>query len=151
MAQQGWGDDQWGDSYQNGAGAAAEPQQEEYQLQEQNAAAAEVAPPQQTAVNTATSFFRSEEMALCQLFLQSEAAYACVSELGELGLVQFRDLNPGVNAFQRKVVLSHFYKILERSRKLQSFSSSSTRFAGATRWSGSCGSWRRRSRRTTSR
>ena len=105
MAQQGWGDDQWGDSYQNGAGAAAEPQQEEYQLQEQNAAAAEnVAPPQQTAVNTATSFFRSEEMALCQLFLQSEAAYACVSELGELGLVQFRDLNPGVNAFQRKFV-----------------------------------------------
>ena len=100
MAQQGWGDDQWGDSYQNGAGAAAEPQQEEYQLQEQNAAAAEVAPPQQTAVNTTTSFFRSEEMALCQLFLQSEAAYACVSELGELGLVQFSDLNPGVNAFQ---------------------------------------------------
>ena len=91
MAQQGWGDDQWGDSYQNGAGAAAEPQQEEYQLQEQNAVAAEVAPPQQTAVNTATSFFRSEEMALCQLFLQSEAAYACVSELGELGLVQARD------------------------------------------------------------
>ncbi|ALC47658.1 Vha100-1 [Drosophila busckii] len=37
------------------------------------------------------SLFRSEEMALCQLFLQSEAAYACVSELGELGLVQFRD------------------------------------------------------------
>ncbi|EEC18461.1 vacuolar proton ATPase, putative [Ixodes scapularis] len=35
--------------------------------------------------------FRSEEMTLCQLFLQSEAAYACVSELGELGLVQFRD------------------------------------------------------------
>lgn len=32
-------------------------------------------------------------MALCQLFLQSEAAYACVSELGELGLVQFRDVS----------------------------------------------------------
>ena len=44
--------------------------------------------------------FRSEEMALCQLFLQSEAAYACVSELGELGLVQFRDLNPDTSAFQ---------------------------------------------------
>lgn len=39
------------------------------------------------------SLFRSEEMALCQLFLQSEAAYACVSELGELGLVQFRDVS----------------------------------------------------------
>ena len=48
--------------------------------------------------------FRSEEMTLCQLFLQSESAYACVSELGELGLVEFRDLNPDVNAFQRKFV-----------------------------------------------
>ena len=37
--------------------------------------------------------FRSEEMALCQLFLQSEAAYACISELGELGLAQFRDVS----------------------------------------------------------
>ena len=119
MAQQGWGDDQWGDSYQNGAGAA-DPQQEEYQLQEQNAAAvaAEVAPPQQTSVNTATSFFRSEEMALCQLFLQSEAAYACVSELGELGLVQFRDLNPGVNAFQRKFV-NEVRRCDEMERKLR--------------------------------
>ena len=39
------------------------------------------------------SLFRSEEMTLCQLFLQSEASYACVSELGELGLVQFRDVS----------------------------------------------------------
>lgn len=39
------------------------------------------------------SLFRSEEMTLCQLFLQSEAAYACVSELGELGFVQFRDVS----------------------------------------------------------
>lgn len=39
------------------------------------------------------SLFRSEEMTLCQLFLQSEAAYACVSELGELGVVQFRDVS----------------------------------------------------------
>ena len=39
------------------------------------------------------SLFRSEDMTLCQLFLQAEAAYACVSELGELGLVQFRDVS----------------------------------------------------------
>uniref|UniRef100_A0A8C4TVU4 V-type proton ATPase subunit a n=1 Tax=Falco tinnunculus TaxID=100819 RepID=A0A8C4TVU4_FALTI len=37
--------------------------------------------------------FRSEEMTLAQLFLQSEAAYCCVSELGELGKVQFRDVS----------------------------------------------------------
>merc|ERR1712018_214737 len=57
-----------------------------------------------TSTASAGSLFRSEEMALCQLFLQSEAAYACVSELGELGLVQFRDLNPDTSAFQRKFV-----------------------------------------------
>lgn len=39
------------------------------------------------------ALLRSEEMTLCQLFLQSEAAYTCVSELGELGLVQFRDVS----------------------------------------------------------
>uniref|UniRef100_A0A3Q0SBB6 V-type proton ATPase subunit a n=1 Tax=Amphilophus citrinellus TaxID=61819 RepID=A0A3Q0SBB6_AMPCI len=50
------------------------------------------------------SIFRSEEVCLVQLFLQSGSAYNCVSELGELGLVEFRDLNPSVNAFQRKFV-----------------------------------------------
>ncbi|KAI9578467.1 hypothetical protein GQX74_009041 [Glossina fuscipes] len=48
--------------------------------------------------------FRSEEMALCQMFIQPEAAYTSVSELGERGCVQFRDLNTEVNAFQRKFV-----------------------------------------------
>ena len=32
-------------------------------------------------------------MTLCQLFLQAEVAYTCVSELGKLGLVQFRDVS----------------------------------------------------------
>uniref|UniRef100_A0A672UQ42 V-type proton ATPase subunit a n=1 Tax=Strigops habroptila TaxID=2489341 RepID=A0A672UQ42_STRHB len=50
------------------------------------------------------SIFRSEEMNLMQLFMQVEAAYCCVAELGELGLVQFRDLNANVNSFQRKFV-----------------------------------------------
>uniref|UniRef100_A0A1A9WZJ6 V-type proton ATPase subunit a n=1 Tax=Glossina brevipalpis TaxID=37001 RepID=A0A1A9WZJ6_9MUSC len=48
--------------------------------------------------------FRSEEMALCQMFIQPEAAYTSVNELGERGCVQFRDLNAEVNAFQRKFV-----------------------------------------------
>uniref|UniRef100_A0A7N6BLR9 V-type proton ATPase subunit a n=1 Tax=Anabas testudineus TaxID=64144 RepID=A0A7N6BLR9_ANATE len=50
------------------------------------------------------SMLRGEEMCLAQLFLQSGSAYDCISELGELGLVEFRDLNPSVNAFQRKHV-----------------------------------------------
>ena len=40
-----------------------------------------------------SAYFRSEEMTLCQLFLQSEAAYTCICELGELGVVQFRDVS----------------------------------------------------------
>ncbi|KAK9410394.1 V-type proton ATPase subunit [Crotalus adamanteus] len=50
------------------------------------------------------TMFRSEEMCLAQLFLQSASSYACVSELGERGLVEFRDLNPHVSAFQRRFV-----------------------------------------------
>lgn len=64
------------------------------------------------------ALLRSEEMTLCQMFLQSEAAYACVSELGELGLVQFRDLNPDVNAFQRKFV-NEIRRCEEMERKLR--------------------------------
>ncbi|XP_025084481.1 V-type proton ATPase 116 kDa subunit a-like isoform X2 [Pomacea canaliculata] len=64
------------------------------------------------------SLLRSEEMTLCQVFLQSEAAYACVSELGELGLVQFRDLNPDVSAFQRKFV-NEIRRCEEMERKLR--------------------------------
>ncbi|XP_056672712.1 V-type proton ATPase 116 kDa subunit a 1 isoform X6 [Monodelphis domestica] len=62
--------------------------------------------------------FRSEEMTLAQLFLQSEAAYCCVSELGELGKVQFRDLNPSVNVFQRKFV-NEVRRCEEMDRKLR--------------------------------
>ncbi|XP_011178117.2 V-type proton ATPase 116 kDa subunit a 1 [Zeugodacus cucurbitae] len=48
--------------------------------------------------------FRSEKMALCQLFIQQEAGYSTISELGEIGCVQFRDLNVHVNSFQRHYV-----------------------------------------------
>uniref|UniRef100_A0A3Q3K9C8 V-type proton ATPase subunit a n=1 Tax=Monopterus albus TaxID=43700 RepID=A0A3Q3K9C8_MONAL len=48
--------------------------------------------------------FRSEEMCLAQLFLQSGSEYDCIRELGELGLVEFRDLNPSVSSFQRRFV-----------------------------------------------
>ncbi|KAL7636808.1 UNVERIFIED_CONTAM: hypothetical protein RMT77_012564 [Armadillidium vulgare] len=63
------------------------------------------------------SIFRSEKMALCQLYLSSEMAYNCVSELGEIGLVQFRDLNPDVNSFQKKFV-HEIRRCEEMERKL---------------------------------
>ncbi|KAI5610577.1 V-type proton ATPase 116 kDa subunit a, partial [Silurus asotus] len=62
--------------------------------------------------------FRSQEMTLAQLFLQSESAYCCVSELGEIGMVQFRDLNPDVNVFQRKFV-NEVRRCEEMDRKLR--------------------------------
>uniref|UniRef100_A0A915DEV4 V-type proton ATPase subunit a n=1 Tax=Ditylenchus dipsaci TaxID=166011 RepID=A0A915DEV4_9BILA len=65
-----------------------------------------------------SAIHRSEEMCLAQLFLQNEAAYACVAELGELGLVQFRDLNPDVSAFQRKYV-KEVRRCDEMERKLR--------------------------------
>ena len=39
------------------------------------------------------SLFRSEDMVLCQMYLQADAAYSCVSQLGELGIVQFKDVS----------------------------------------------------------
>lgn len=42
------------------------------------------------------SLFRSEEMQLSQMFLHTDIAYMCISELGELGLVQFRDVTSGL-------------------------------------------------------
>nr|XP_033334733.1 V-type proton ATPase 116 kDa subunit a [Megalopta genalis]XP_033334735.1 V-type proton ATPase 116 kDa subunit a [Megalopta genalis] len=62
--------------------------------------------------------FRSETMALCQLFIQPESAYQSVSELGETGTVQFRDLNGDVNYFQRKFV-SEVRRCDEMERKLR--------------------------------
>lgn len=47
-------------------------------------------PPSRRAMG---SMFRSEEVALVQLFLPTGAAYTCVSQLGELGLVEFRDVS----------------------------------------------------------
>lgn len=39
------------------------------------------------------SFFRSEEMSLCQVFVQAETLYETVAKLGDLGIVQFKDVS----------------------------------------------------------
>ncbi|KAK9298335.1 hypothetical protein QLX08_008333 [Tetragonisca angustula] len=64
------------------------------------------------------ALFKSEQMALCQLFIQPEAAYPSVSELGETGTVQFRDLNGDLNYFQRKFV-NEVRRCDEMERKLR--------------------------------
>ncbi|KAF9425142.1 H(+)-transporting V0 sector ATPase subunit a [Podila epigama] len=71
---------------------------------------------------TESTFFRSEEMSLIQLYIPAEVAQPTVSELGELGLVQFRDLNPDVNAFQRAFV-GEIRRFDEMERQLRFFTS----------------------------
>ena len=63
------------------------------------------------------SWFRPEPMSLCQLYLQTESAYSIVALLGELGICQFRDLNDGRNAFQRKFV-NELRRCVDMERKL---------------------------------
>lgn len=66
------------------------------------------------------SLFRSERMSLVQLFVPTEVAHDTVAELGELGNVQFNDLNPSVNPFQRSFV-GEIRRIDEMARRVRFF------------------------------
>ncbi|KAK0210190.1 V-type ATPase, V0 complex, 116kDa subunit family [Desarmillaria ectypa] len=68
------------------------------------------------------SLFRSEQMSLVQLFVPTEVAHDTVAELGELGNIQFKDLNPSVNPFQRSFV-GEIRRIDEMARRVRFFSS----------------------------
>jgi len=64
--------------------------------------------------------FRSEEMQLVQLFMSLEAARDTVDELGELGIIQFKDLNPDVSLIQRNFI-AEVKRCDEMERKLRFF------------------------------
>lgn len=65
------------------------------------------------------SVFRSEEMCLSQVFLQVEAAYCCVAELGELGLVQFKDVGAAFFGDKRwgwwQIALAQYFSLINET------------------------------------
>ncbi|CAF1863605.1 unnamed protein product [Brassica oleracea] len=63
---------------------------------------------------------RSEKMTLVQLIIPVESAHRCVTYLGELGLLQFRDLNADKSPFQRTFA-TQVKRCGEMSRKLRFF------------------------------
>lgn len=63
-------------------------------------------------------FLRSEKMSFVQLIIPVESAQRAISYLGELGLVQFKDLNDDKSPFQRTFV-NQVKRCGEMSRKLR--------------------------------
>ncbi|KAI0081435.1 V0/A0 complex, 116-kDa subunit of ATPase [Panus rudis PR-1116 ss-1] len=68
------------------------------------------------------TLFRSDQMSLVQLIVPTEVAHDTIAELGELGNVQFKDLNPDVNPFQRSFV-GEIRRIDEMARRVRFFAS----------------------------
>ncbi|XP_010271518.1 PREDICTED: V-type proton ATPase subunit a2-like [Nelumbo nucifera] len=74
--------------------------------------------------------FRSEPMQLVQLIIPIESAHLSISYLGELGLVQFKDLNAEKSPFQRTYA-TQIKRCGEMARKLRFFKEQMTK-AGLT-------------------
>eukprot|EP01023_Acetabularia_acetabulum_P007407 TRINITY_DN131_c1_g1_i3.p1 TRINITY_DN131_c1_g1~~TRINITY_DN131_c1_g1_i3.p1 ORF type:complete len:878 (+),score=198.42 TRINITY_DN131_c1_g1_i3:100-2733(+) len=70
--------------------------------------------------------WRSEPMQLVQLIIPAEAAHDTMYSLGELGLLQFRDMNPEKSAFQRTYA-NQVKRCEEMARKLRFFEDQVTR------------------------
>ncbi|CAL0321918.1 unnamed protein product [Lupinus luteus] len=63
---------------------------------------------------------RSEKMSFVQLIIPVESSHRAISYLGQLGLLQFRDLNADKSPFQRTFV-NQVKRCAEMSRKLRFF------------------------------
>lgn len=64
---------------------------------------------------------RSEKMCFVQLIIPAESSRVAVTYLGELGLLQFKDLNEDKSPFQR-IFVNQVKRCAEMSRKLRFFS-----------------------------
>ncbi|XP_045542056.1 V-type proton ATPase 116 kDa subunit a1 [Papilio machaon] len=65
-----------------------------------------------------TGMVRSEEMVLCDVYLQPEAAFDIVSRFGEMGCLQFLDANPDVKPYERNYV-AEVCRCAEMERRLR--------------------------------
>ncbi|KAL0852234.1 hypothetical protein ABMA28_000452 [Loxostege sticticalis] len=61
---------------------------------------------------------RSDLMTLCDVYLQPEAAFKTLDQLGEMGCVQFLDMNAEIPPFQKQYV-SELCRCAEMERKLR--------------------------------
>mmetsp|Transcript_3667 Transcript_3667/g.5419 ORF Transcript_3667/g.5419 Transcript_3667/m.5419 type:complete len:850 (+) Transcript_3667:23-2572(+) len=66
------------------------------------------------------SLWRSEDMILIEMTMQREAVHDTVEALGEAGIVQFNDVSPDLNAFERQYAKS-VKRCEELERKLRFF------------------------------
>jgi V-type H+-transporting ATPase subunit a len=64
------------------------------------------------------SWWRSEEMTYVSVIIGEDASHACIRELGQLGCVQFTDLNPDLTPFQRRYV-TYIKRCDEMERKIR--------------------------------
>eukprot|EP01105_Mastigella_eilhardi_P003265 TRINITY_DN1421_c0_g1_i3.p1 TRINITY_DN1421_c0_g1~~TRINITY_DN1421_c0_g1_i3.p1 ORF type:complete len:740 (+),score=228.44 TRINITY_DN1421_c0_g1_i3:93-2222(+) len=64
------------------------------------------------------TLWRSQPMQLIQLLVQRDSARDTMEELGNLGIIQFKDLNANVNSFQR-VFVNEVKRCEELERKLR--------------------------------
>jgi len=64
--------------------------------------------------------FRSEEMSLVQLIIPAESAHDTITYLADLGMLQFKDLNPDKSPFQRTYA-NQVKRCGEMARKLRYF------------------------------
>ncbi|KAG6457957.1 hypothetical protein O3G_MSEX010593 [Manduca sexta] len=69
---------------------------------------------------------RSDRMTFCEMYLQPEAAYDILSQLGEMSCVEFLDLNTDMQPFQRRYV-AEVCRCAEMERKLRYMESEMTK------------------------
>ncbi|TMW65555.1 hypothetical protein Poli38472_008197 [Pythium oligandrum] len=73
-------------------------------------------------------WLRSEAMEYISLIVNEDAAHDCVQKLGDLGVMEFTDLNPELTPFQRRYV-SYVKRCDEMERKLRYFEGELSKFS----------------------